>query len=611
MSGLFTHNELSPLEAYKEVMWFAAQRGESALRLALHAAVPQGLRPELLHLLRLNFVPESMDQPALESDVLFASFCEDLGGGYFRFDRNARLQLLSQLDPTYEADSRPRSQQVAGFLLAYIEHQSEDVASDNDVFYSTYLDVERWVALAFFDPDAAAKQLAAVVKQSSENKTVAVRMRIGSLVPALATPLAGYCELLAYTAGLEALKSGDARGARDLLEPLGDREILVGSITLQSPRRVLDELRTLAEPIEQTSEETSSQNIADDAASASGKVLILSEEGTTTSAIKLGQLIERHLSTPLGVIQYSIQLQEIASFNELIGEASSTILLIDIHRFSSKGKDILEHFESKIEEKMNYNDRVLLVFCDRSPRHVRNKFELRGNALQLSDVNWDEDCAVLLRHLDEMRSMSRFTKPQQRSVGTASASPEGRKKLRRIDRKLTAFISYANTYASSVWVETLAKKVLPRARIYAECYHEYPIIGGQLAGELRRRIEAAQILIFVISKEFIERAGTQGEWAVALNRLRKEDGSPVDDGLIRNDRLPLVYLFAMDQFGREWLEASNETRDVAYADVDRYAFMVDKDLGAYPRDARAFEQFLKDIEEKLAALGLTTDAEKY
>ena len=52
---------LDPLDAYEAVMGFAARRGEAVLRLAMHAAVPQVLRVELLHLLRLNFVPEAAD----------------------------------------------------------------------------------------------------------------------------------------------------------------------------------------------------------------------------------------------------------------------------------------------------------------------------------------------------------------------------------------------------------------------------------------------------------------------------------------------------------------------------------------------------------------------
>ena len=38
---------LSPLAAYEALMQFAKRRGEFALRLAMHAAVPQGIQPEL------------------------------------------------------------------------------------------------------------------------------------------------------------------------------------------------------------------------------------------------------------------------------------------------------------------------------------------------------------------------------------------------------------------------------------------------------------------------------------------------------------------------------------------------------------------------------------
>ena len=250
------HHELSPLEAYEQVMQFAAHRGENALRLAFHAAVPQVLRPDLLHLLRLNFVPEALDDAAAEADVLFASFCEDLGNGYFRFDRNARLHLLMQLDPTYESDAVLRSQQVASFLLAYLDQQECSVAADSDLVYAAYREVERWVAFAFFNPDNAALQLAGAVKKACEPNLVAARMRIGGLASALATPLAQHQELLAYAAGIEAIEAGNVRHAQHMLENLGDREIRVGEVTLRSLRSVLKErLRSRGEKIEPEAQE--------------------------------------------------------------------------------------------------------------------------------------------------------------------------------------------------------------------------------------------------------------------------------------------------------------------------------------------------------------------
>jgi TIR domain len=229
-------------------MRFSGRRGENALRLALHAAVPQVLRADLLHLLRLNFVPESLDDSAVEADVLFAPFCENLGNGYYRFEQNVRRQLLNDLDPTYENDTALRSQQVASFLLAYFGLQSRSIASDNDHLYGSYLEVERWVALAFLDPTSAATQLAAAVRHSCDPDEVTARMQIGGLTSALSTPLAPYQKLLAYAAGVEALQAGQFERAYELLDGLGDREIRVGKIILRSARSLLkDYRRTLAE----------------------------------------------------------------------------------------------------------------------------------------------------------------------------------------------------------------------------------------------------------------------------------------------------------------------------------------------------------------------------
>src|SRR4051812_20635854 len=114
---------LQPLEAYHEVLRFASRRGEAALCLAMHAAVPQVLRLDLLHLMRLNFVSEAIDDPAIEADVLFAPFCESLGNGYYRLDAHARQHLVKQLDPHYKAEQGQRSRRVASFLLSYFDEQ--------------------------------------------------------------------------------------------------------------------------------------------------------------------------------------------------------------------------------------------------------------------------------------------------------------------------------------------------------------------------------------------------------------------------------------------------------------------------------------------------------
>lgn len=232
-----------PLKAYELVMAFSARSGEAALRLAMHAALPQVLRPELLHLIRLNFLPGSTYDLAVEADVLFAPFCEDIGNGYYCFAANARLQLLQGLDPAYRDELMPRSMQVARFMLDYLDHAERDVRTGSDRLRSDWIGVERWSALAFADPALAAGQLAAVLARATADDDVAARVRVGGLASALATPLARFGELLTYAEGVEAQQMGRVEDASRLFQTMPDREIEVAGVRLKSPRRVLAESR--------------------------------------------------------------------------------------------------------------------------------------------------------------------------------------------------------------------------------------------------------------------------------------------------------------------------------------------------------------------------------
>lgn len=229
-----TPSALSPLEAYEALMLFARRRGEGALRLAMHAAVPQSFRPDLLHLLKLNFLPRELHDPAAESDVLFSPLCEEVGRGYFEFGPHVRSLLLDNLAANYAADRTPRIARVANFLLFYVEHAERRAAGGLDRLRRDYLEVQRWVALAFLDPDDAARQLAAALKGTSPaGGEFAARLRLGGLASALSSPLVKYRHVLNYAAGLQALEAGDHARAQTLLSGLGDEQLNVGGILLR------------------------------------------------------------------------------------------------------------------------------------------------------------------------------------------------------------------------------------------------------------------------------------------------------------------------------------------------------------------------------------------
>jgi hypothetical protein len=230
---------LSPLQAHDAVMRFARVRGEATLRLALHAALPQVLRPELLHALARNFTAGAGADAATETDVLLGAFTRPLGNGYFEFDPEARLRLLWQLDPAWPDDLEPRSLQVADFLLAWLERERRRTRADTDPLYRGWIEVERWNALAFRDPEAAAEQLAAAVQRACAPGEAAARLRIGALAGSLATPLAGHRRLLAYAAGVEAWREGRLERARELLAVAGDEGLHVGSVVLKPPGELL------------------------------------------------------------------------------------------------------------------------------------------------------------------------------------------------------------------------------------------------------------------------------------------------------------------------------------------------------------------------------------
>jgi hypothetical protein len=222
---------LDKQQAYAALAQFAADYGRDALLLLIHACLPETLRPELLHLIRVNFQPGT--DHSLEADILFSPLATALGGGYYRIDPQVRWHGLALLRARYRDDPRPRSRRVAELLWRYVEEAEQYATRNADPQLAEYLAIQRWVALAFLEPASAAHAFADALRQATDGPAAAA-VRLGGLAAAIELPLAGEQELLAYARGLDALARGQEDEARQLLECLGE-EVKVGDIVLKPP----------------------------------------------------------------------------------------------------------------------------------------------------------------------------------------------------------------------------------------------------------------------------------------------------------------------------------------------------------------------------------------
>jgi hypothetical protein len=222
--------------ALPRVVAFARRFGGQHAELAMHAALPIGLTPELVHLLRINFVPRV---PFIaEADLLLSPLCREVGGGMYEMDEEVRELLLSELTQTF---GRARAREVADFLVLYATralHQTTDADQ------RAHLRAQQWVALAHSHPTLAAEELADALRTGVEAGDTPEVGRLARLTATLTVPLAGQPGLLVYAAGLERLTEGRSDAANQLFASVGDpeREVMVGRVTLPAPRAAAERM---------------------------------------------------------------------------------------------------------------------------------------------------------------------------------------------------------------------------------------------------------------------------------------------------------------------------------------------------------------------------------
>ena len=236
---------LTTSEAYDALSNFASSYGPDPLLLLLHASVPETLRPDILHLIQINFLAGPAD-PSREADVLFAPFTTCLGGDYYRIDAQVRWHGLALLRSLYREEPRGREVRVAELLWCHLEQLERGQLITDQTLFGDYISVQRWVALAYLEPSDAARAFAQALRAieahssaDSSADSITAYAQLGGLAAALELPLAGEPELLTYAKGLDALAKGDKPSATRLLEALGDQPLQIGEVSLSAPTQWL------------------------------------------------------------------------------------------------------------------------------------------------------------------------------------------------------------------------------------------------------------------------------------------------------------------------------------------------------------------------------------
>ncbi|MBR8827660.1 MAG: hypothetical protein DSM107014_07080, partial [Gomphosphaeria aponina SAG 52.96 = DSM 107014] len=174
---------LSPEEAVREVVAFERRFGEEHLSLACHCGLLLILTPELVNLVRINFL-ENIDWIA-ESNFLLSSLCRQLQEGIYEVEPCIREVLLVELENKF---SWQRPFELAEFLWFYLDKcgsRKQDLE---------FKQVQQWVAKAYLDPDSTIRDFKGILDEnlSGDNEVINLENqgeKIPHLIEILADPL--------------------------------------------------------------------------------------------------------------------------------------------------------------------------------------------------------------------------------------------------------------------------------------------------------------------------------------------------------------------------------------------------------------------------------------
>ena len=200
-------------DAYERIVNFARRFGEPHVALAMHAALPIGLTPELVHLIRVNFVNRA---PMIaEADLLLSPLCREVGGGLYEMYPEVRELLLAELNEDEEIPDN-RIEELAEFLMVYA---TRNLRSARFPELRNFLVAQQWTALARLRPAETAQSLASALGKRLSAQNPAGSLRLAQLARSMSAQLAGQDNVLVYAAASRAWLSAMSKGVGDVRHP--------------------------------------------------------------------------------------------------------------------------------------------------------------------------------------------------------------------------------------------------------------------------------------------------------------------------------------------------------------------------------------------------------
>lgn len=496
---------MGPEAAYEALVRFASSRSEIAFRLAMHAAIPQGFRPDMLHLLKLNFIPKNSADPTYadayrtaEADVLLSPICRHIGSQFFEFDAEVRRLLLDNLVINYAEDSKSRVQSVSNFLLTYAEKQQGSTLQKNQI-WRDYLEIQRWVALGFLDPEAAAEQMAAVLNYLDKEEKFAVHARIGGVASALSIQLTRHQKLLNYAMGVQALEVGQIETAREYFQGFNEQKLTVGNITLQSPHELLSKWKVAISEPEVYTSDTDVEEIP------------IKKERTTDSQWNALKSIIKQLPPTMGYY----------------GSALGAIVLASVKQFppelgfmaGSIGSNVLSNLIDEIASGEDLTD-------DEIRQRAEDAIVQSDIANLLTKQDFLQGYAQLIQRLDAQKTISQDILDELRTGFSKVSTADQVQELKQLITQLTQqgprfatnkiFISYGRA-DDEPFVHRLYQDLIAAGFDVWWDRESMPSRGLTFLQEIRDAIDTADNMLLILGPSAIQSDYVKAEWQYALS----------------------------------------------------------------------------------------------